>query len=217
MTIADDRNSVKRRYDNSSREQKAEQTRLTILSALAEQLVNQNSTDFSVDEAARRAGVSTRTLFRYFPNKESMLEAMSEWVFGITGKIDLPSTPDQLEHTIEATYQMFEQNSPLMQALLLSDLGRGIRHRLAGRRRKGVADALDSATRNLSPEEARAVKALIVHIITAEAWWQMRDAYGVPGEDSARVVRWATRLMLQALDNGDHPFATPDEGNRNER
>jgi len=211
MTSTGNGEISKRPYDNSGRKKKAEQTRQSILSALAEQLVNNNSSDFSIDEAAQRAGVSTRTLFRYFPSKELMLEGMSEWVFSITGKISLPHSSDELEHTIQASYRMFEDNAGLMRALLLSDLGRGIRHRLAVRRRKGVADALDSAVSGLAPEEAKAVKALMVHIITAEAWWQMRDAYGVPGEESSKVVRWTTRLMLEALAKGDHPFSQVEQ------
>jgi AcrR family transcriptional regulator len=197
----------KRRYDNRQREHQAGQTRAAILQALAAQLASTNSTEFSVADAAAAAGVTPRTVFRYFPTKEQMLEGVSEWVLGITRQVELPASPEDLAPTVMASYRMFEDNADLMRALLLSDLGRGVRSRLSERRRKAWADAIDPVVRGLPATQARAIKAVINAMATAEAWWQLRDAFGVRGPQSARVVAWAVELMLDALRRGHHPFA----------
>ncbi len=199
-------NQPKRNYDNRQREQQAARTRTAILHALAAQLVSNNSTDFSVAEAAKAAGVTTRTVFRHFPTREAMQEAMSEWVLGITGQVRIPVSPDEFGNTVISSYQMFEENADLMRALLLSDLGRGVRSRLAPQRRKGVSDALEQAVAKLPARNAIAVKALLGHLLTAEAWWHMRDAFGAEGDASAEAVAWAAELVMDALRSGNHPF-----------
>lgn len=201
----------KRRYDNRQRAQQASRTRNAILQALAEQLVTRNSGDFSVADAAQQAGVTPRTVFRYFPTKELMLEAVSEWVLQITGKVRIPEAPDQFGETVVDSFEMFEANADLMRALLLSDLGRGVRSRLSPRRREGVGQALAPAVSRLTPAQARAVKAVLMHLLTAEAWWQIRDGFGVDGRTSATVIAWLAQLALRALANGDDPFAGGDD------
>jgi len=205
MSDSADTQAPKRRYDNSRRRQQAEQTRNAILDALARQLADNNSTDFSVDEAAREAGVTTRTVFRHFPTKEKMLEGVSEWVLGITGRVAIPESPAEFARTAQTSYAMFEEHAGLMRALLLSDLGRGVRTRLSPRRRKGLSDALAPAVADLPTREAKAVKALLIHLLSAETWWQLHDVFGVKGEDSAQVTAWTIDLVLQAISSGNHP------------
>ncbi len=196
----------KRQYDNRQREEKAAGTRTAILRALARQLVDNNSPDFSVADAAREAGVSTRTVFRYFPTREHILEGVSEWVSGSTGQVSVHAAPRELPVRVAPSYRFFEQHAELMRALLLSDLGRGIRSRLAPHRRKGISRALDPVVAGLTPARAAPVKAMIGHLVTAETWWQLRDGFGIQGDDAAAVAAWAVRLMIDALERGDDPY-----------
>jgi AcrR family transcriptional regulator len=195
----------KRRYDNSRRARKAEQTRNQILRALAGQLTAGNSAGFSVDAAAREAGVTARTVFRHFPTKDDMLAALSQWVLSITGNVPLPDGAEQLADTVIDSYTLFEDNAELMQALLLSEAGRGVRSRLTSRRRQGLAAALAGPVDHLPARQRRAVQALLTHLMTAETWWQLRKEYGVNGEDSARAVAWVVGLALEALERGEAP------------
>ena len=52
--------TIKRHYDNSKREAKAEATRQKIIDALIQQLIENNTPDFSVEEAAATAGNAAR-------------------------------------------------------------------------------------------------------------------------------------------------------------
>ncbi len=197
--------ATRRRYDNSGRAQKAEQTKLDILRALADQLTRSNSVEFSVEDAAREAGVTPRTVFRHFPSKDHMLEALSRWVLGFTGKIPLPADPDEVVDSVSASYELFENHAELMQALLVSELGRGVRSRLTARRRSGIAEALAEPVSALPPDEAKAVLAVLIHLVAAETWWQVRKEFAVKGDASAEVVAWIVRLVLEALERGDSP------------
>jgi AcrR family transcriptional regulator len=196
---------AKRHYDNRSRARKAEQTRKNILQALASQLTASNSAEFSVEAAAQQAGVTARTVFRHFPTKDDMLAALSYWVLGITGKVPLPDSAEQLGDTIVDSYALFEDNAALMQALLVSEIGRGVRSRLTARRRKGLSAALDGAVHHLPEHQRRAMQAVLTNLMTAETWWQLRREYGVRGQDSASAVAWLVRVALEALERGDGP------------
>ncbi|MFZ5484880.1 MAG: TetR/AcrR family transcriptional regulator [Pseudomonadota bacterium] len=195
----------KRKYDNRQREKKAGATRSAILVALAKQLVENDSHDFSVDDAAREAGVSTRTVFRHFPSKEKMLEGISEWVSGITGQIHLPERASDLAGTAVASFRLFDEQADLMRALLLSDLGRGVRSHLSPRRRKGIAEALAPVVADLPAREAAAIKAFMTHIVSAETWWHMREIHGIQGQAASEVVAWTIGLILDALGQGQRP------------
>ena len=55
------------------RERKKERTRRTIALAARELFLSKGFDETTVDEVAESAGVSRRTVFRYFPTKESMV------------------------------------------------------------------------------------------------------------------------------------------------
>jgi AcrR family transcriptional regulator len=63
-------------YDNAFRRQQAEQTQRRILEALIGQL-GRSLEDFSIAEVAEAAGVSVRTVYQHFPNREAQIEAVT--------------------------------------------------------------------------------------------------------------------------------------------
>lgn len=204
-TGSERRPSTKRQYDNRRRTAQAQQTRDAILQALAEQLVSNNSPDFSVADAAAKAGVTPRTVFRYFPTKSDMLQAVSEWVFGLTGRVALPEQPGDLPQTVVDSYALFERHAELMQALLLSDLGRGVRSQMTARRRQGLVKALAPALMPLKPEWQSALTAVLAHLVTAEAWWQMRSAFDPQRDQLGQAAAWVIDCVLAAVDRGELP------------
>lgn len=194
-----------RNYDNSNRRAQAALTRDAILDALAQQMLGSNTPDFSVEQAAQDAGVTTRTIFRHFPNRDSMLSALSERVLATTGTVEIPKTPEEFVDTIFATYEMFDENRELMQSLLLSELGRGVRSQMRERRRKGNVSALNNLVKGLPREQQKAVKAVLVHLISAESWWQLHDRFNVSARDSAQTIAWIFSLVANALNEGKAP------------
>ncbi len=196
-----------RAYDNRKRERGAEQTRRRILQALATQLVSNNSPDFVLEQAAADAGVSRRTVFRHFPDRESMLAALADLVWETTGSVAIPRTPAEFVAALQASYRMFDSNADLMQALLLSELGRGVRSRMRDRRLSGNAAALDEAVACLPEKEQAAVKAVLGHLISAESWWQLRATFGVQEPAASEAVSWVVGLVLDALRRGECPPA----------
>jgi len=201
--------TVKRSYDNSKREAKAEATRQKIIDALIQQLIENNTPDFSVEEAAATAGVTTRTLFRHFSNKEEMLAGVSEGILKLTGKIKEPQTPADFLQVFKNTYGLFQQHPDLIKATLLSELGRGARSALAERRRKANMSALTPLVASLQDEEAKAVQAVLCNLITAETWLNVTTNFNLNSNNAYVVINWLLQLAFAALQAGNYPDFQP--------
>lgn len=194
-----DRSTARSRpYRSTLRQKQAEATRELILQALAQQLAEEGLQDFSIADAAQRAGVATRTIYRYFPNREVLLDAVGEWVDQQLGDLPYPTTSMEVADLAEQAFPRFEQQAVLIQALLLSKLGKSVRSRLRSKRRQSVEDVLSPLTGDL--DSARAVRAVIGHLVTAETWKHLRDEFGVSGEASAKAVAWAIRTLVTDLE-----------------
>src|SRR5262245_60328768 len=57
-----------------------QRTRRAILEAMADVITETNGIAFSVQAVADRAGVTHRTIYNYFPTREALCEAFSEYV-----------------------------------------------------------------------------------------------------------------------------------------
>ncbi|HEY9736959.1 MAG TPA: helix-turn-helix domain-containing protein [Trichocoleus sp.] len=188
-----------RPYRSTLRQQQAAATRELILRALAEQMASAGE-DFSIADAAERAGVSPRTIYRYFPNREAIIEALGDWVDQQIGDLFFPRTPEEVAMLAEEAFPRFEQQATLIQALLSSQLGQSVRSRLRVRRRQSITEALQPLTEGLSSEEAKATCAVIQHLITAETWKHLRDEFGIAGETAGRAVSQAIRTLIADLE-----------------
>ncbi|WP_416665865.1 TetR/AcrR family transcriptional regulator [Egbenema bharatensis] len=194
-----DSGTATRPYRSSLRQKQSEATRQLILEALAEQLVSDGLQDFSIADAAKRAGVAARTIYRYFPNREAILEALGEWVDQQLGDLPYPSTPDEVAELAKLAFPRFEQQATIIKALLLSELGQNVRSRLRQKRRQAIVAALSPVMDTLSPEAAQAAQAVIGHLVTAETWKHLRDEFGVSGEAAGEAIAWAVRTLVADL------------------
>lgn len=197
--VNDSNHSSSRPYRSALRQKQVEATRELILEALAQQLVSGGLQDFSIADAAKMAGVSSRTIYRYFPNREAILDALGQWVDHQLGDVPYPTSPDEVADLAEEVFPKFEQQAMMVRALLLSELGQNVRSRLRLKRRQSIVNALESLTDRLPPDKAKAVQAVMGHLVTAETWKHLRDEFGVSGDEAGQAVAWAIRTLIADL------------------
>jgi AcrR family transcriptional regulator len=192
-----------RAYDSPLRAEQAERTRDRILEAFAEQLAEARD-DFSIPRVAERAGVSTRTVYHHFPNREAQIEALAAWIEKRAGETDpLPARPEELAGYVADRWARFLANQPILRAQLAPGLATHVRARRRKRREMAIDECV--AATGVSHEDTRVASALIKHLIGAHAGVQLLDTYGLDGDESLSVVQWAIELMVRALRRGDGP------------
>lgn len=186
-------------YNSPLRDRQVEQTRDLVMQALAEQLAEGRTDEFNIPKVARRAGVSVRTIYRYFPTKESLLESVAVWINDRAVQMALPRTPVDIADNTERAWAHFDEHATLMLAQLVTPAGRAVRAR--GRRHRIAAykAALQEITGNLDPREVQAAIGAITCIASLETWRTLKEDFGMSGDEPGKTVAWALRALIADL------------------
>ena len=187
-------------YDSPLRRQQSDRTRELILDAFADQLADSGLQDFSVAKMAERAGVSVRTVYHHFPDRDALLDALDRRIDRELGDVPFPATAADIAGTVETLFRAFDANEQLVRAKFASELGRSMRQRGRARRLEALRRIVDTITTNLPPQEARQATAVLHHLLNSEAWRSMKDEAGLDGEESGRAVGWAIRTLVAYLE-----------------
>jgi AcrR family transcriptional regulator len=180
-------------------ERHADLSQRVILDAAVELLERASVTELSVRAIARHAGISERTVFRYFATRDELLEAVAHEV---AHRLRRPPDPSSLEELLaypDALYERFEATAALIQAVLHSELYHRIRNADAEHRGAAVRTLLDSVAAKRPERERRLAAANIHYHITASTWHYYRFYFGLSLEDSVECARMAIRQALAAL------------------
>ncbi len=192
-----------RAYESPLRAEQAERTREAILAAFAEQMAEARE-EFSIPRVAKRAGVSTRTVYHHFPNREAQVEALAAWVERRLGAAEGPRDLYDLPAFQDRMCRRFLDSEPLIRAQLAA----GIASKVRARRRRAREAQIDGCVAPYVPDEreAKSVAALLKWVISAQAGVTLIDQYGIARDDVLRVFPWLVRLIVQAVESGDLPF-----------
>ena len=188
-----------RTYRSPLRERQSEQTREIILEALTEQLAEDGLRDFNIPRVARQAGVSVRTVYRYFPTKDALLDAVEVWLDERILAFPRPTTVEELIAAPEGQFSVFDQRVPFVLAQLASPAGRAVRARGRPKRIEAYQVALEGVTGNLGPDERRDALAVISYLFSAATWKSFREEFGMSGAESGMAVAWALRTLIEDL------------------
>ena len=185
---------------NSLREQQAQLTRELILRAVATLLEADEPDDISVPEVARRAGVSLRTVYRYFPTREELFAAAGDWIGEhLFGDAPFEQTADELGEVFKRVCERFDQAPRLVRAMALSQAGRSVRSHRRDKRLESIRNALAEVTDNLPKQEVREAEAVFFYLESMLAWVTMRDEAGLNGKQTGEAIAWAIRTLVADL------------------
>jgi AcrR family transcriptional regulator len=174
-------------------------TQRRILDSALEFLENASVGELTVRAVAKRAGMSERTIFRYFSTRDEFLDAIAREV---TRNLDMPPHPQTIEELLalpRGLYQSFEGKEQLAKAALHSDIFPRMRAGAARQRWVAVKKLLDRAAPHASEGERKIAAANIRFFLGATAWHYYRFIFGFTLEETIACAETAIRQALASL------------------
>ena len=181
------------------RERQHEQTRNLILDTLIDQLADAGAFEYSAFELARRAGVSVRTIYRHFPDRDDLLKAMSRRIDERIGMQLMPEVPADLPRVARALFRRFDEEPRLIMAQITTASGGQVR----GHGRKERVVRMRKIVETIAPDADDATltarTAAMSSLLSATTWLRMRDEFGMTGAEAGDAVGWALETLIAAF------------------
>jgi len=181
----------------------ADTTRAVIVDALVTQLVERDALDISYAELARRAGVSIQTLYRHFPTRDDLLDALTRRVGNAVGLREYPATREGVTAIVRGLFPRFDQHAALLSAQIHAGTSNKTRTKSRTRRASAFQDVLAVATPHLPADRRRAAAGILNLLVSANTWHRLREELALDGAASGEITAWAVDTLWRALEAED--------------
>ena len=180
----------------SLRDRNKARTRESLLDAVARCIEHDGLANLSFGQIAREAGVGESTAFRYFPNKEALLEAFWEWAPHSINRDQFPGTFDELAERLGPDFANFDARESLIRGMLASPLGRQARRRANAPRQKAFEELVDREIGPMPDAERKRLCAALQLLYSASAWAAFKDYWDMDGREAATASVEAIGALL---------------------
>lgn len=193
-----------RPYHSPLREQRAAETQVLILEALAAIIDERGAPDFSVQEVADGAGVALRTVYRHFSDRQALLDGLAQLVDEELEAMRVDDergwqqleTVDDLLEAARTVFAYFDALVPLTSAMALLSAAGYQRSRSHDARTQAYRRILTDHLGELEDPDAQATFGVIRHLVSANTWYTLRLEFGLTGEEAGRAVTRSIDAIL---------------------
>ena len=161
-------------------------------------LMADGQSELNHDAVAERTGISRRTVYRYFVDRQALLAGASERVRELAGKrVKFPETEEDLLDT-HSIYTGLDSIAPIATLVRSTPDGRAMRLAQKAERQASYTTATADAVKAL-PKRDRQLATAMLQVLHTTPWLEMRDHWDFTGEQMARATNWAIRTLLKDL------------------
>ncbi len=202
--------------EESLNERRAAVTRDAIRDAVQDILVTEHPASISIPAVAERAGVSVRTVYRYFPSKAALLDDVAEAYMRradelTEGREDLFDDPATY---LKVLWRDFATDVEAVRSQHTATAGADLRaHRLQGAR-DGIRVRLDKAFPDTSDTDRALLTDLLVAVPSSSMFLELHDRMGHNADLAAELAVWMVgALQRQFAERGGFGSAVPSARN----
>ena len=185
------------KYHSPLRESQTQATRERITQAAVE-FFNKTGgqEELTYKAVAKEAGVTEMTVYRHFPKREDLMQALWTTVNSRIG-VKMPETLAALIEGNQRLFQGFENLGPLMRASIMSKQGREIRVSLNSKREKAFLSVVDEINPKLSRKKKRQIEAVLSLLQSSYTWDSMRTYWDLNPKEIAEAVRLTIDSLIK--------------------
>lgn len=162
-------------------------TRGRILDAARDLILEQHPAALTVAEIARAAGVSPRTIYRYFPNKDDLIGAIAERpTEGVAG-LSMPERWDEARGALRVIWRFFAEDLNGLRSERMIPGGLELRRARLAKARPGF-DAL-LADAGVPPGQLRSsLVEIIIHLTSSSTLLELVDRHDLSVDQAIDIV-----------------------------
>jgi AcrR family transcriptional regulator len=183
----------------SLRERQASFARSAIFAALVKHLEAGDADDVPMEDLAQEAGVSRRTLYRYFPNRAALLAEAAQRIRDEVLELPVEIGDEGIAASFRRAAERLAERPELARALLRTTTGRSLRGDYRRARAGAIRTALEREVPGLSRRELDRAAPVLSYLCSSNAWITIQDESGLDSHRAQAAVEWAIEALLAQL------------------
>lgn len=193
------------------RQRQGELARRSLVDAAAEALRSGDPDAVPLSGLAEQAGVSERTLYRYFGSREELMAAAAQQLVTTLG-LAPPIDPGDLAGAFRTAAARMAAHPRLVRNLLRSATGDQARSQHRQARAREIADAVGThAPSDAEPQAVAAAGGVVALLSSARAWTTVCDESAMSAQQARDAIAWAIDTLVAAVASGALPSIDPRE------
>ena len=191
-----------------------EEIRSRIEDALLECMASGQMDRINHDALAEMTGVSRRTVYRHFPDRDALMKALWHRTTKVQGpRGGMPRDAEAVRSRLDDVFTAYDRNAQAMIVATSTLEGRAVRNAMKAERDAGWRTALAKETEKLPEADRRMALGVIQLLSTGLAWRELREQWDLDGPHIASACRWAIRTLLRDLEErGARPLNQDGSG-----
>lgn len=180
------------------RERRRQETAAAIVDAVLELMADAGIDALTMEAVAERSGVSLRTVYRYFPDRGTLLTAAlarhNESV-----PFEPPTSAEDIAPAYGKVFPHLDEVAAIVQAVLAARIAGTVRWEARSQRIREIEEALAPICDRLPDDEREQAIAVIVYLANALAWLSLRDESGLNATSAGTAVSWAIDTLVSDI------------------
>lgn len=185
--------------ETTLRERQASLARRAIFEALVTHLEAGDADTVAMDDLAQEAGVSRRTLYRYFPTRAALLGAAAAWVRDEVLRLPVEIGDEGIAASFRHAATRVAERPELARAMLRTTTGRTVRGDYRRARTNAIRDALHREVPGLGRRDLERAAPVLTYLCSSEAWITIQEEGELPTAEAQAAVEWAIESLLAQL------------------
>lgn len=205
----------------SLRERQAEELRASLRAAFVELVLERGGTGFSLHDVAAVAGVSDRTLYRHYPSREALIEAVTtEEVAALERErrddvADVGTSIFTDAEVVADAFELFEKHGDLVRALRMLRAS-GEENPASVERTRLAREQLRAA--GIDPAAVDQLTGLLRLMSGGDAWARMAEPdIALDARAAGYAAHWAVQVLIRAAQQVDGPLRPQVEATDDDR